>query len=83
MKEFYGTLQNSAGVAQLALLAHPGRVCWAGVDFGPGSMKRLRYLCVPVIGSLDGALLLGHSRRGSSASGFKSKLSIPFFLTPT
>lgn len=36
MKEFCGMLQNSAGVAQLALLAHSGRVRWAAVDFSLG-----------------------------------------------
>lgn len=34
-KEFYGTLQNSAGMAQLALLAHPRKRWQADVDFSP------------------------------------------------
>lgn len=47
-------------------------------------MERFGY-CVSSLwewGTLDGALLLGYSRGGLSASGLKSKLYIKFFLTP-
>lgn len=51
MKEFYRRLQNSAGMAQLALRAHPGRPggqLWISALL---SMKQLRYLCIPTAGT--------------------------------
>lgn len=51
MKEFYRTLQNSAGMAQLALRAHlgrPGGQLWISALV---SMKQLRYLCIPTAGT--------------------------------
>lgn len=77
-------LQNSAGMAQAPLLAHSrgsGGQVWISATVG---MKRLGY-CVPPLwerGVLDGALLLGYTMGGLSASSLKSKLYIKFFLTP-
>lgn len=51
MKDFYRTLQNSAGMAQLAPQAHPGRLggqLWISALV---SMKQLRYLCIPTAGT--------------------------------
>lgn len=45
------------------------------------SMKRLKYLCVPIMEFLDGALLLGYLRVSSSANGLKSKFYSKF-ITP-
>lgn len=51
MKELYRMLQNSAGMAQLARRAHPGRLSGQLWISALVSTKQLGYLCVPTPGT--------------------------------